>query len=313
MPESCPVCGSPAPSSTGGDRQLVTIDCESCGRYLYSPFLDSDRTLRRCREDSMKRTRLRYWLSRQAHDSERPPVLDETSIETAQETALPSVAESADLLVAWIARLSELPGRPVRVNWEAACAYGGIEPSNFGIFLRHLRDADFVLQDSAEFKLTVKGWERYESILHKRLPSRRVFMAMQYGDRELDEMYESCFKPAVADAGLTLVRLDDETPAGIIDNRLRAEIRRSVMLLADLTHGNRGAYWEAGFAEGLGLPVLYLCRGDFLDAKDPDEKPHFDTNHCQIVPWSSGDKLRAGGLLTASIRATIPEIADRGI
>ena len=25
---------------------------------------------------------------------------------------------------------------------------------------------------------------------------------------------------------------------------------------AALTHGNRGAYWEAGFAEGLDLPVI---------------------------------------------------------
>jgi len=33
--------------------------------------------------------------------------------------------------------------------------------------------------------------------------------------------------------------------------RMRLEIRRSRFAVVDLTHGNRGAYWEAGFAEGL--------------------------------------------------------------
>ena len=44
-----------------------------------------------------------------------------------------------------------------------------------------------------------------------------------------------------------------------IDDEIIGEIRRSRFLVADFTHGDKGArgsvYYEAGFAYGLGLPV----------------------------------------------------------
>jgi nucleoside 2-deoxyribosyltransferase len=63
----------------------------------------------------------------------------------------------------------------------------------------------------------------------------------------------------VAATGFILRRLDDEPKAGLIDDRMRAEIQASRFVIVDLTHMNRGAYWEAGYAEGLGKPVIYTC------------------------------------------------------
>ena len=40
---------------------------------------------------------------------------------------------------------------------------------------------------------------------------------------------------------------------------MRVQIRASRFVICDLTHGNRGAYWEAGFAEGIGRPVIFVC------------------------------------------------------
>jgi hypothetical protein len=84
-------------------------------------------------------------------------------------------------------------------------------------------------------------------------------MAMKFGDATLNDVVENHFRPAVARAGFNLRLLTDEQPAGLIDDQLRAAILGSRFLISDLTHGNQGAYWEAGFAEGLGLPVVYTC------------------------------------------------------
>jgi len=73
-------------------------------------------------------------------------------------------------------------------------------------------------------------------------------MTMQYGDPLLDQLVEDHFRPAVAQTGIDLRRLDDEQPAGLIDDRLRVEIQSARFLIVDLTHSNRGAYWEAGYA-----------------------------------------------------------------
>ena len=83
---------------------------------------------------------------------------------------------------------------------------------------------------------------------------------------------------------------------------LRVEIQSSRFLIADLSHRNAGAYWEAGYAEGLGKPVIFTCsEAKFAEAS------HFDTNHHFHVLWDETNPEAATKKLKASIRATIPE------
>jgi len=125
---------------------------------------------------------------------------------------------------------------------------------------------------------------------------------MEYGDEELDAVVRDHWKAAVHETGFDLRRLDDQPAAGLLDDRLRVEILTSRFLIADLTHRNAGAYWEAGFAEGLGKPVIYSCRRDVFDEKGT----HFDTNHHLTVIWEPNDLDRSCEALKATIRATLP-------
>lgn len=152
--------------------------------------------------------------------------------------------------------------------------------------------------------LSVKGWERVEALLREAKDSRKVFMAMQFGDPKLDAVFKDHFKLAVKQTGFNLQRLDDEPRAGLIDDRMRLEIRTSRFLVADLTHGNAGAYWEAGYAEGLGRPVIYTCRKDIFD--DIIKRPHFDTNHHLTVIWDPAALDDAMEQLKTVIRVTLP-------
>ena len=127
-------------------------------------------------------------------------------------------------------------------------------------------------------------------------------MAMQFGDEILNYVVDHCFRKAVVRAGFDLRVLTDRQPSGSIDDQLRVAPHTSRFVIADLTHANNGAYWEAGFAEGLGRPVIYTCRKVEWD----ERKTHFDTNHLVTIIWE-GDKLEeAGTRLTATIRATLP-------
>jgi len=82
---------------------------------------------------------------------------------------------------------------------------------------------------------------------------------------------------------------------------------RCRFLIADLTHRNPGAYWEAGFAEGLGKPVIYTCRKDIFD--DKTKGTHFDTNHHLTVAWEAANLDAAMSKLKDTIRATLPDVA----
>ena len=106
-------------------------------------------------------------------------------------------------------------------------------------------------------------------------------------------------------------RLDDDPRAGLIDDRLRVEIRACRFLIADLSHANKGAYWEAGYAEGLGKPVIYTCDNTVFDDPENPNKPHFDTNHHLTITWDREKPQEAAEKLKATIRATFPDAAQQ--
>ena len=128
---------------------------------------------------------------------------------------------------------------------------------------------------------------------------------MKFGDEELNAMLETVFRVSAKRAGFDLFKLDDNPCAGLIDDRMRVEIRASDFVIADLSHNNLGAYWEAGYAEGLGKPVIYTCE----KSKFTTSKTHFDTNHHLTIIWDLADPDLAREQLTQTIRATLPHLA----
>jgi hypothetical protein len=156
------------------------------------------------------------------------------------------------------------------------------------------------------YRLTFDGWERYDALRRQIVDSRVAFMAMGYGNKHVDRALSS-FIQAVAQTGFELRRLDQKPKAGLIDLRMRVEIRGAKFLVADLTDENRGAYWEAGFAEGLGKKVYYTCEAE----KFTKFKTHFDTEHLQTVRWSAGDMAPALDELKSAIRNDFPTDAKQ--
>ena len=110
------------------------------------------------------------------------------------------------------------------------------------------------------YGLTLDGWDRYHAEKSGRFASRYGFIAMKFDDPTFDQLVNEVIKPAVKNQiSYDLIDLRDVSQAGVIDNIMRIQIRDAAFVLVDLTHDNLGAYWEAGYAEGLGKPVIYLC------------------------------------------------------
>lgn len=150
--------------------------------------------------------------------------------------------------------------------------------------------------------LTLAGWEQYEAEKRGKFEGNYGFIAMKFNDPELDPFVKDVVKPVVKDGiGYDLVDMRDVSKAGIIDNIMRVQIRDSAFVIADLTHDNLGAYWEAGYAEGLGKPVVYICER----TKFERDGSHFDTNHCMTVPWSSNDPEGFGKELIATLQRSL--------
>lgn len=131
-------------------------------------------------------------------------------------------------------------------------------------------------------RVTLDGYAAIEQIKTERKPDQ-CFVALWF-NAETDALYDKAIAPAVKAAGYRPVRIDRETNfIGKIDDQIIAEIRQSRFVIADFTHGERGArgsvYYEAGFAHGLDIPVFFTCRDDQID------EVHFDTNHFLHLSW----------------------------
>ena len=157
--------------------------------------------------------------------------------------------------------------------------------------------------------LSLAGWDRYEAEKRGKLSGDYGFLARQFDEPELDNFVHDVLNPTVEEGiRYKLHDMNDVSRAGVIDNIIRIEIRDAKFVLVDLTHDNNGAYWEAGYAEGLGKPVVYLCEQGKFDA----EKTHFDTNHCTTVPWDRNDVEDFRSRLTATLRRSL-NLPDNGI
>ncbi len=128
------------------------------------------------------------------------------------------------------------------------------------------------------------------------------FMAMEFGSPQLEKIVADQIKPTIRRSfNVEVNTARDIAQAGLIDEIIRDQIRKAIFVLADLTHGNNGAYWEAGFAEGVGVPVIYTCEKGVFEK----ERTHFDTNHLTTVMWSINqlDKFQAD--LIAAVSNTL--------
>lgn len=282
------------------------VTCPRCGNYSISG------TAIRLLETGARATELNvakisHGIRTMQRANEHAPEITTNILETLLNDTLPSPAEKAENFVLELGRRTkDVAGHAVVIKrpdmW--ASIIGGINDADTSYITDQLIKAGLVLRANNDQSLTLSlaGWARYEELTRATVDTRRALMAMPFNNALLDETYKNCFKPAVAQTGFILHRIDENPPAGSIDDRLRVEIRRSRFLIAELTEDNSGAYWEAGFAEGLGRPVIYTCSKEYFDEKGT----HFDTNHSHTIIWEPEKLEVAAERLKATIRATLP-------
>ena len=118
----------------------------------------------------------------------------------------------------------------------------------------------------------------------------KCFVAMAFGKDDVNYIYKEYIKPTVLQFNMVPRQMEELLHnTRISDQKIISEIRNADILIADLTYARPSVYWEAGFAEGLEIPVIYTVRIDHFRDKEDDLfgnlKVHFDLQNAPIIPW----------------------------
>lgn len=294
----CPVCRSPA--NVYDHMSMSEIRCSRCGDFGIDRAAHDDYTP--IASDDARA--LASHLIKKLQGKHRP-ILDSQFFARLANHRLPSPSELSDnLLMVIDQRVNGRPGAPVSIQYSTDlplhASIGAVDGGDALWAVRNLEAEQLVKGTwTAHFSnghITATGWKRIEELKRAHVSSRYAFFARKFDNDALDEVYNGCLKPAVKQTGYDLLPVTQK--AGHIDAIIEDEIRRCRFLIADLSDGNAGAYWEAGFAEGLGKPVIYICRHDLKNT-------HFDTDHRHTVRWNLNALDDTARKLKAVIRNTL--------
>lgn len=183
-----------------------------------------------------------------------------------------------------------------RNQWIQRTSDEFIQEANY--MLRFLKTKGYIETD--EFKelkthsivLTPEGYARVDELQKYSTSGRNVLVAMSFKDTQ---KLREAIRKGVTDAGYYAIFIDEVQHNDFITPELLKYIKDSKFVVADLTHQNNGAYFEEGYAMGLGKPVIQLCQKGL--------QLHFDIAQKNTIMWDTEDDIPQK--LCNRIKATI--------
>ena len=244
-----------------------------------------------------EKSRLTTWLIDQRAQGESEPTVSFNVVDRVKNLHSLPVHDRADRLLKFISAQSVKIGDEVKISgnlFNSAFAYSeSIDKAEVTYLAQYIAEKGWIDISSNISSLfvaivTIDGYSRIaeQSVNTK---SAQAFVAMWFDD-SINDSFAEGIVPAIEAAGYQPLRIDAKEHINKIDDEIIAEIRRSRFIVADFTQGTDGArggvYYEAGFAHGLDLPVIFTCHRDSV------ESLHFDTNHYNHIVWDDPADLR---------------------
>jgi hypothetical protein len=283
------------------------MDCVRCGEYVISS--EAAELLEATPFDLQQA----FIVSSYVRENQGLTIIG-ASLPFLQSLRLPSVVERGARLLKWLSKKTDVVGAVVQVadpEWLpppvpifdeqlAAMDEGGARNLRESLELLAITwslqfaEVDFLLKtllgseqgfvsleslgQSLMITITPSGWRQLESEPHG--TTNIGFVAMWFAP-EMNRVWEEAFYLAIEHAGYVPLRIDKKEHNNKIDDEIMASIRAAKFVVADFTGQRGGVYYEAGFAQGLGKPVIWTIREDDL------KNVHFDTRQFNHIPWKA--------------------------
>lgn len=289
--QQCYICETPITSVNQCQCDGDDYNCPVCGHVVISRTASS--TIGNIPRN--QRYLISGYTRQRTERRQQPEIINSGNIaEILSGTYVPqAISDKMDLVLEHLERRSRYPGQGVVtiISRDYSIAYCQ-NHEEFHFLLKQLENQGLIEYPSGKniapkreipVKLTFEGWKRLDEQQRTGKRSKQAFVAMSFSSG-LDQVWEKSIEPAIRESGFDPLRVDRREHNEKICDLIISEIRKSHFLVADFTQQKAGVYFEAGYAMGLGIPVIWTCR--------EGENIHFDTRQYNHIFWKDLDDLR---------------------
>jgi len=303
MSVTCPICQLPEQNGTKIRGSRYELSCKRCG----GPFTITDLAVGIIAEEKLGHL-FSAWIRTRTENGQEIQEINRNSLDSIKkEFPKYDVPAKLLLLLGMLKKKTDFPGQPV---WLTA------EHDYPTIWATNSQELSFFFNSAVEqgliqyagnangrngYYITTAGWVYLYEQERATVISDKVFVAMWF-DPSMDLSWENGIRTGIENAGFNPVRIDEVPHNDSIPMKILAAIKESRFVVVDFTTskeaGQRGGvYFEAGYALGLGLPVISCVRKDWL------KKIHFDYLQYNHIVWETPEEL--ADKLKARIEGTI--------
>lgn len=321
---NCQFCNSKATSKLLDGAELKLVECPLCGKYVFEIF----------NEDIENKNFISSYLFYNKKNDKNISFIGnnknlkflqnyysgvtffQITKEIIDSFRVMSFSEKINFLLLFLGNKSKYMGDCIQVSLNEFLSAAFVfrfnkKGSSFddtdlsqqvSMIVEYLRNRELVdyCSDGNEYIyiiLSIKGWQLIEQLQKSTSFGKKVFIAMSFAKGT--ESTREALKQGISNAGFTPVIIDEVTHNHQIVPEMFKQIRDSKFLVIDVSVPNNGAYYEAGYALGLGKEVIFCCNQNSFE--DKENRPHFDVSQKQMIIWT--DEADLAKKLTSWIKS----------
>ncbi len=330
--DKCLFCGSRKATFSDFLGGITLVNCPCCGKYEFTSSFSLTKEQLYSKADKIaaflfynnfaygnKASSRGYFFGiKEEYEAQGDIKFHYVTMEDIENWYPDSFSEKLNLMLLYFAEKTKVYGERIEIPFEAArsCMFvkrykeDGTEMSRsecgeqIDFLTKYLEENDLLEgrrwgdHDSFVTVVSNKGWQRVDELQKdkSRVNQKNVFVAMAF--KPGTEPVRDAIKKAIYECGYVPRIMDEIEHNHQIVPEMLYEIRQARFLIAELSEHNNGAYYEAGYALGLGKEVIHVCSKEAFESGY-----HFDVRQVNSVIWENVDELSSK--LAKRIKATI--------
>jgi len=271
-------------------------ECDMCGKYIVSDDIKFQ-ILKLHEEKNINIYKLQSRIKENTYLWDKELIIDSDVLEETLKFRNKTLMEQYELMLKYFNEFSEDGSLDiVESKRQEIRILSWIQSSELfrgKMIVKAIKDGlmDGHLEGSRSYptNFTFEGLQYVESLNNSNINSNKIFLAFKFGENkktfeEIKRFIENDIENIKFQA--VIVNQDTTEHDEKISDKIIAELKGARMIVADFSAHSPNVYFEAGYAMGMNIPVIWTCHAEHLKGMA------FDVNHFPVIGWENINDLK---------------------